>query len=764
MKQRASLPLSTPAYGGDYNPDQWDSATFERDLELMVEAGVNLVSLAIFSWAKLEPVEGTYDFDWLEDIINRLHAVGIYTDLATGTASPPVWMAENYPESLPVTANSVRLGFGSRQQYCPSSPVYRSRSVALADALAQRFGKHEAVILWHINNEYACHVSECFCDTCRQEFQQFLAARYSTIDALNTAWGTAFWAQRYSAFEQINTPKAMPTFHNPGQKLDWRRFCNRQILDCMIGEISAIREHSTIPITTNFMGNHLPLDYREWAEHVDIISDDHYPDPADPAAGWEIAWQSDLMRGLGQGAPFLLMEQVTTAVQWRDRNSPKRPGQFQLWSLERMAHGADSILQFQWRQSRGGAETFHGGMVPHAGKAAKAWHDVVGLGSVLRNLGPVLGKRITSDVAIVTDWESEWARTESVGPMKRDVAFEGAKAWHRTLWEQGIATDIIGPNDPLDAYKVVIIPEIFIDRPQLAAAATAMAKRGGHVVVTAGTSLADENLRGVLGGYLGSFKSLLGVQVVDLALLTGPAYLDGGSRESEAAARGDRVNRMSRAVGVPGAQTWVGLEATAPALAKAQEMAGARGLDLRGGLWAEQVVAVIDGGAGITPGGANGSESGDRYDRDLPYGTVAAGFAVPGKVGEADIIASFDGRAGGADLAGMPAITRRTIVGNDAGSGAVKGTAWYVATDLDAVSRASLWTLLSVTARVTPVIRDLPDGIEAQKRGDITFLLNHSDKSVQLGGVVGTDLVSSQTITGHVMIPPRSGVVIAPAE
>ena len=748
MSQTRPFAPTAPTYGGDYNPDQWDAETFERDLELMTEQGVNLVSLGIFSWARLEPTEGTYDFDWIAQIIDRLHATGINVDLATGTASPPVWMAEAYPESLPVTADGVRLGFGSRQQYCPSSPVYRAKSVALAGALAERFGEHPGVTLWHINNEYGCHVAECYCDTCRTEFQRWLAERYTTIDALNEAWGTDFWSQRYGAFEQINTPKAMPTFRNPGQMLDWKRFSNHQILGCMLGEIAAIREHSTIPITTNFMGSFAPLDYREWAQHLDLITDDHYPDPADPAAATHIAWQADLMRGLAKDAPWMLMEQVTGAVQWRPRNSPKRPGQYALWSLERMAHGADGILQFQWRQSKGGSETFHGAMVPHAGKASRTWHDSVGLGQTLKRLAPVVGSRLQAEVAIIVDWESEWAHSVATGPAERGAAFEGAQAWHRTLWEQGIPTDILGPDDELDAYRVLIVPEVFIDRPQLAAAAERIAKNGGHVVVTHATSVVNESMGAILGGYLGSFKDLLGVQVADHALLTGPVVSNGETRlrSAEETARANTVNRMSRAVGIPAAQTWLGLEATSPALDRALDSVGGGGLDLRGGMWAEHVIAAIP------------ADLLERYDGDLPEDIVANGFAVPGKIGDADVIAAFDGRGGAVDLAGMPAITRRTITGE----GGAKGGAWYVATDLDDASRAALWTMVALHARVTPVLADLPDGVEAQRRGEFTFLLNHSDKSVQLGGIVGTDLVSGQPCTGHVMIAPRSAMVVAP--
>ena len=422
------LGLTSPAYGGDYNPEQWDEATFAEDLELMAEAGVNLVSLGIFSWARLEPREGSYELDWLVEIVGRLHDAGIAVDLATATASPPAWMATDHPESLPMSADGVRLGLGSRQQYCPSSTVYRERSAALAEVLAERLGDHPGVVMWHIGNEYGCHTAECFCPACARAFRAWLTDRYGDVERLNAAWGTDFWSQRYTSLEQLCPPAAMPTFHNPAQLLDWRRFSDHQLRSLMEAEARILREHSNLPVTTNFMGDFPATDYWRWAEALDIISDDSYPDPADAAAAHEVAWAGDLMRGLADGRPWILMEQAPGAVQWRRRNSPKRPGQFLLWSLARVAHGADGVLQFQWRQSRQGAETFHSGMVPHAGRAGRTWDEVVATGRALKRLGPVLGEPVRAEAAVVLDWDSQWALSSTIGPVEPGERFEAARA------------------------------------------------------------------------------------------------------------------------------------------------------------------------------------------------------------------------------------------------------------------------------------------------------------------------------------------------
>ena len=714
------LGLTSPAYGGDYNPEQWDEATFAEDLELMAEAGVNMVSLGIFSWARLEPREGVYELDWLVEIVNRLHEAGIAVDLATATASPPAWMATDHPESLPMNADGVRLGLGSRQQYCPSSAVYRERSAALATALAERLGDHPGVVMWHIGNEYGCHTAECFCPACARAFRAWLGERYGDVQRLNTAWGTDFWSQRYVSLEQVAPPAAMPTFPNPAQMLDWRRFSDHQLRSLMEPEARILRERSTRPVTTNFMGDFPATDYWRWAESLDIISDDSYPDPADPAAAHEVAWAGDLMRGLADGRPWILMEQAPSAVQWRRRNSPKRPGQLLLWSLARVAHGADGVLQFQWRQSRQGAETFHSGMVPHAGRDSRTWEETVATGQALTRLGPVLGEPVRAEAALVVDWESQWALSTAIGPVEVGERFEAARAWHRSLWEAGIATDIVPVGRRLDGYRLIVVPAVFIDRPELAERLERAVTAGAQVVVAGPTGVVDANAGAVLDGYLGSLRPLLGVRVTDHAALTGQVQ--------QPDPRGALVNRLSRAVGTPSAETWTGLEAVSEPLRRVLDRMGTPAPDLRAGGWAEEL--HVDAGSNEAPQDAQAGQ--DR--------------------GAVEVVAVFDGRGGGADLAGRPAVTRRTVAGAGAG--------WYVAADLDSLSRAALLRLVCAHARVRPVVADLPDGVEAQRRGKVLFLLNHGDRAAEVAGVMGTDLLTGDACTGHVVLAPRSALVV----
>ncbi|MEU4447881.1 beta-galactosidase [Actinosynnema sp. NPDC050801] len=501
------------AWGADYNPEQWPEDVWAEDVELMRRAGVNLVSVAIFSWALLEVEEGRYEFGWLDRVLDRLHAGGIRVDLATATAAPPPWLTTAHPEMLPETADGVRLAHGSRQSYCPSSPVYRTKAVALARALAERYRDHPALSAWHVNNEYGCHVSRCYCDRCAEAFRTWLRARHGTLDELNEAWGTAFWSQRYSSWDQVLPPRATPSLGNPGQLLDFDRFGSDALLELFKAERDVLREITPdVPVTTNFMvtWNFSALDYWRWAAEVDFVSNDHYTRAEDPERHVDLAFSADLVRGLAGGRPWLLMEHSTSAVNWQPRNIAKQPGELRRNSFAHTARGADGTLFFQWRQSRAGAERYHSAMVPHAGADTKVFREVEQVGAEYRRIEELVGSTVDASVAVVFDYQS-WAALDQPAHPTADFGYrEHVFGYYRALWRAGVTVDFVPPGADLSGYRLAVVPALYaVDD---ATPYERYVAGGGHLLVTYLSGITDTRGHVHLGGYPGAFRDLLGVR------------------------------------------------------------------------------------------------------------------------------------------------------------------------------------------------------------------------------------------------------------
>ncbi|MFI7418793.1 beta-galactosidase [Nonomuraea sp. NPDC049684] len=632
-------------FGGDYNPEQWPEEVWAEDARLMAEAGVNMATVAVFSWSRLEPERGVYDFGWLDRVIDLLHEHGIAADLATATATPPPWLVREHPEMLPVNADGVRLEFGSRQGYCPSSPVYREHAVRMATAMAERYGDHPALAMWHIGNEYADHTLECFCPESAAHFRRWLEERYATVGGLNAAWGTSCWGQHYTSFGQIEPPRTAPGPVNPAQLLDWRRFCSDALLELFLAEKAALRAITPdVPVTTNFMSILHGLDYWKWAAAEDLVSDDAYPDPADPTSHVQVALSYDLMRSLRQG-PWLLLESAPSAVSWREVNVPKPPGMMRLHSLQALAHGSDGVMFFQWRQAKYGPEKFHSAMLPHGGTRTRGWRDTLALGADLRRLSEVAGSDTRAQVALVLDWPSWWAleAPESM-PSNRLRLKELLLAWYAPLHARGIAVDLVPPGRDLSPYELVIAPNLYMCTAEQAKALEAYE---GRLVVGPFSGVVDDSDQVHEGGAPGPLAGLLGIAVEEFWPL----------------ADGD-VQRT----GLGEARTW------------------AEWIRLEGA----EPVALFEGG----------------------------------------------------DLDGLPAVTR-------------KGTVTYVGCLLDDVTPV-LEPLLDGIDRI-----DVPEGVEAVRRGGHLFLLNHTTapQPVTLPHP-GTDLLTGADLRGGIELAPRDAVVL----
>ncbi|WP_322922714.1 beta-galactosidase [Paenibacillus campi] len=510
-------------YGGDYNPEQWDHETHLADLNLFQQAGIDIATLNVFSWARNQPDEVTYQFEWLDDYINSLYESGIYTCLATSTGAHPAWMATRYPDILRVDKDGRKRKFGGRHNSCPNSPTYRHYSAQIAGKLAERYREHPAVLVWHISNEYG---GECYCDNCEKAFRVWLKQRYRTLDAVNKAWNTAFWGHTFYDWDEIVVPdnrseewgEHSSSFQ--GISLDYTRFNSDSMLECYRLEYDAIR--AIIPdalITTNLMGFYKPLDYFKWAKHMDIVSWDNYPGLNTPVSFTALA--HDLMRGLKNGDPFMLMEQTPSQQNWQPYNSLKRPGVMRLWSYQAVAHGADTVMFFQLRRSIGACEKFHGAVIEHAGHAnTRVFRETSTLGQELQTLGDqLLDSRIEASVAILFDWDNWWALDKSSGPTVALKYVEQIHKYYKALYDRNVQVDIVSVDSDLSGYKLVIAPVLYMVKPGLAAKLEQFTANGGTFVTTFFSGIVNEHDLVTLGGYPGELRKLLGIWVEEIDAL-----------------------------------------------------------------------------------------------------------------------------------------------------------------------------------------------------------------------------------------------------
>ena len=505
-------------YGGDYNPEQWPEPVREDDHRLFTQAGIDTLTVGVFSWSLTQPAPDTYDFTVHDRVQDRAAPAHRQVSQATGTAALPPWLARRHPEVNRTDFEGRRHRYGQRHNFCPSAPAYRDHATAMAARLAERYADHPALLAWHINNEYG---GTCYCDLCAEAFREWLRRRYGTLDALNDAWWATFWSHRFTDFAEIEPPSAL-TEHWRGSDhtafqgitLDYFRFTTDALLGCFLAEKEVIRAHDQdTPVTTNFMGMFRPLDYHRWAPHLDFASWDSYP-PLDAPPTWP-ALAHDLMRGLKDGAPFWLMEQTPSTTACRDVNPLRRPGELRLATFQAVAHGADAALYFQMRASRGACEKYHGAVIGHAGRGdTRVFREVAELGRELADLGDAtLGARTPARVALLFDWDSWWALEISDGPSRLVRYQEVVHTYYRAAREAGADVDVVPVTADLTAYDVVLAPVLHMVKGDLARRLEAVAARGGTVLTTFLSGRVDEHDRAFLTDVPGPLAPLMGVRV-----------------------------------------------------------------------------------------------------------------------------------------------------------------------------------------------------------------------------------------------------------
>ncbi|MBM7539987.1 beta-galactosidase [Amphibacillus cookii] len=504
-------------HGADYNPEQWLAypEVFEEDLRLMKLANCNVMSVGIFSWAKLEPEEGVFDFEWLDQVIDRLHDNGVSVFLATPSGARPTWMSEKYPEVLRVEKNRVRNLHGMRHNHCFTSPVYREKTEIMNTKLAERYSDHPGVLGWHISNEYG---GECHCDYCQEAFRNWVKAKYQTLDALNHAWWTTFWSHTYTSWSQVESPAPHGETMVHGQNLDWKRFVTDQTLDFYRHEVKPLKvKNPDLPVTANFMELFEGLNYDKFADDLDVVSWDSYPtwhDAKDQrGVAAYTAMNHDWFRSLKGGQPFLLMESTPSLTNWQDISKLKKPGMHILSSLQAVAHGSDSVQYFQWRKSRGSSEKFHGAVVDHAGhEHTRVFKEVAELGETLTKLDGLVGASVEPEVAIIFDTENRWAINDAQGPRNIGIHYERTVQEHyQAFWEQGIPVDVIGMERDLSSYKLVIAPMLYMVKAGVGERIEQFVETGGTFVTTYWSGIVNETDLCFLNGFPGPLRKTLGI-------------------------------------------------------------------------------------------------------------------------------------------------------------------------------------------------------------------------------------------------------------
>lgn len=503
-------------YGGDYNPEQWLNRPdiLEKDIEYMKEAGINTVTMGVFSWAALEPEESNYQLDWLEERIEQLYENGISTILGTPSAARPKWLSDKYPEVLRVEESRVKNLFGGRHNHCYTSPIYREKVRAINTVLGKRFASNPAIILWHISNEYG---GECHCPLCQEAFRNWLKKQYKDINDLNQRWCTTFWSHTYQSFDQIESPSSIGEFALHALTLDWKRFVTEQTADFERQEIQALRDAGvTLPVTVNLMYDYQGLNYDKLAEHVDIISWDSYPlwhKEEDIKIARDNGLQHDYMRSLKR-KPYLLMESSPTATNWQGVSKLKKPGLLTAASLQAVAHGSDSVLYFQLRQSAGGSEKFHGAVIDHyGGNDTRVYKEAKKLGNVLSELGEIQGSDVKADVALIYDVENRWALEDSQGPRNDGMHYhEVVMKSYRALKKLGLNVDVISEAQDIGRYKLVIGPMLYMFREGIEDKIRDFVAGGGHFVTTHWTGIVDRSDRCFLEGTPYRLMDVFGVR------------------------------------------------------------------------------------------------------------------------------------------------------------------------------------------------------------------------------------------------------------
>nr|WP_300839304.1 beta-galactosidase [uncultured Acetatifactor sp.] len=764
-------------HGGDYNPEQWLDRPdiLEQDVELMKKASINSASVGIFSWSVLEPQEGKYDFDWLAQIIDRLYENGIYTVLATPSGARPAWLDAKYPEAMRVNQMGMREHHGGRHNHCMSSPVYREKVALIDRKLAERFGSHPGVIMYHISNEFS---GECYCDHCITKFRKYLREKYDNdIEKLNRAWWTFFWSHRYNDFDQIEPPFVHGETSVMGLNLEWKRFTTWNTNDFMKAEADVLHSVTPhIPVTANLMRMFGGLDYRKMAPHMDVVSWDNYPpfhndwETLEDTA-FETAFQHALMRSLKRGIPFMMMESAPGLVNWQNVNKVKRPGIHRLACLQAVACGSDSVQYFQWRKGRGSYEQFHGAVVDHIGTDdTRIFREVAEVGELLRQIAPAAGTLVKTRAAMLFDWDNRWAIEDMQGLGRNTKKFEQTciGIW-KEFFRLGVDMDIVGSDEDLDCYDLVVAPMLYMLQPGTAQNLKAFVERGGQLLATYLCGYVDSEQLCYLGGFPGDgLKDLFGIVSEEIDSLY-PTDRNGIALTEEALGRaampaqaGETPSRnrqdtreAAAADSLQGGsasakETGVcGEAASAEETGACQEAASAKEtVACRAAASAEETVACQEAASAKETVACRAAASVEGRPEARGDWEVFD-YAEILRVRDADVLGTYTDDF----YQGSAAVTCKSHG---------EGRAYYVAARTSAAAMRPLFERMLGDAGIA--VRKLPQGVECHVRtgeeGVYEFYLNWTGAFVSIPGVTGQDLITGAEIIDTLTLPKYGTAVV----
>lgn len=518
-------------HGGDYNPEQWwdEPDVINQDFALFKQAKINTVTVGIFSWAKLEPEEGNYDFSWLDSIFDRVEEMNGHVVLATPSGARPAWLAQKYPEVLRTDNLGNKRGFGGRHNHCLTSPIYREKVREINTKLAEHFGQRKSLVLWHIYNEYS---GECYCELCKNAFREWLKNKYGNLDNLNHAWWNTFWSHTYNNWLQVNPPSPLSEMGNKGMNLDWKRFITDQTISFIDNETAPLKKITpNIPVTTNMMaGNPLMdpfagFDYQKVAKRLDFISWDSYPawgndNQTTAELGRNVGLIHDFFRSL-KHQNFLVMENTPSRVNWHSVDRAKRPGMHELASLQDIAHGSQGVLYFQLRASRGSSEMFHGAVIEHRHpEQTRAFKDVTKVGKDLEKIRPIVDTNyLKAKVAIVFSYDSYWALQDAESYSKDKKIWQTIQKHYRYFYDHDIPVDFVSPEDDFSGYTLLIDPMHFLMSKAYLKKIDSYVKNGGRIVGTYISGVVDENDLAYMNEWPKELQDIYGIEPLETDVL-----------------------------------------------------------------------------------------------------------------------------------------------------------------------------------------------------------------------------------------------------